>query len=213
MLDWFSCIPAWPIAFSGACIVLLSLATSSTWLRHIESKIIGMRDKREELKNQYDSCVEELKRSDTHHLHAALFVGQLGLIQKVMSERQSTVAVSDYGFFLSRIRDGQLQDVLCAMTAAGLEHHTELPVDLQDLSDRIIEGDLEASNELYRRRNSLVGQAGEYSYQLQDQGKILANRVARLQARERFVRSVSVTLNLFGLILVMMTHLPIWKVS
>ena len=212
MLDWFSCIPAWSVAFTGAFIVLLSLATSSIWLRHIESRIIRMGDKREKLQSSFSSCIEQLKRSDTHHLHAAVFLSQLGLIQQRTREDRPTSREFDLSFIFRQIGDNQLQSVLCAMTAAGMELPIELPENLCDLSDRINGGDLEASNEMNRRRNELVGQAVEYSNHLQDDRKRLSGCTAHLEARARLVRSFSVTLNLFGLILVMTTHLPIWKV-
>ena len=88
-----------------------------------------MGDKREGLQSSFSSYVEQLKRSDTHHIHAAVFLSQLGLIQQRTREDRPTNPEFDMSFIFRQIGDNQLQSVLCAMTATGMELPIELPED------------------------------------------------------------------------------------
>ena len=67
-----------------------------------------MSEEREDLQNRFVSHIDQLKRSDTHQMHAALFISQLGLLEQLGRAFTSFNHVSNISFFLQQISYNQL---------------------------------------------------------------------------------------------------------
>lgn len=165
-----------------------------------------MREKRERFREKIQGRLDNLKRSDLHHMQAALLVSQLSLC----ASRELTV--QSQNFTLQQIGVEEGQAVLCGMVAAGLEMPDKsLPSALETSISLIRDGDSSSFDELNTRRNDLIKKAVESIKIIQEEIRTLHCNIQALELRERHIRFISIGFNVLGLIVVMMKDLPIWK--
>ena len=197
-------IPAWFVGFSGAALVLLSIAISSIRSAKIDAEIKKKRIASLDLGKKIDGRLDSFIRGNAQSISAEMLFGLF------LSPIQSMQASA---FLRERISKNLGEVYLTMMLAAG----QDLPKDdtpLEELScfqKRISRGDLTAFRELNGAIDGLRFKAKDALSELNKTRGKREREIASLEAKEKRVRHLATGLNLLGLIIVMLKDLPVWK--
>ena len=193
-------IPAWVIGLSGALIVLLSTAIGSQWWWTLDAKIQGMQKDRAELGSKITELWDSHKLADARSASADQFLGLLLIGGEGTQD-----------FFLKQINIHLRGSLLAMMAATGKSVPDEPPPEVQQLSVRLLKGDLKAYAKFKSNTDSLRLESQEKINALGKERYQIEEKIKSFESNGKVLQMLSVGLNIFGLILVMLKDLPVWK--
>lgn len=196
----FQFIPSWLVGLTGALLVLLSTGLSSIFWSSLDAEIREKQGNLTKLNKKSDLMWGSHQLGDQREAFSEQLLGMF-LVGKQHPE-----------FFLTASGSHLRGAILAMMTAADeSDDQGILQKEVGDLERRMSAGDLKAYSELKSKMDKLRLQSRDAINALRELRLTLEGSIRSLEAEKEFLRLFSVALNLFGLIIVMLKDLPVWK--
>ncbi len=191
-------VPAWVIGVIGGLVVVISSIVSSYYLTSIDSKISDNRKMVAQIERSTSRLWDSHQLADNRSTAADQFVGQY-LMAKTNKE-----------FYLVQAGHNLRGSVLAMYAATELDVPDEPPKQIMEFERKMGEGDLSAYSSLKQLIDTLRLQSMKAINNLKIERDKLVEKNENLNSKQEFIRLIYVSLNIFGLIIVLLKDLPVW---
>jgi hypothetical protein len=191
-------IPAWFIGVIGGMIVIISSIVSSYFWTINDSNINDNKKQITQLEQKTSRLWDSHQLADSRSTIADHFVGQY------------LMAKENKGFYLSKAGHNLRGAVLAMYAATELDVPNQPPEEIMVFEKKLEQGDLSAYSSLMKLIDSLRLQSMQSINKLKNNRTKLAEENQILDSKREFIRLVYVSLNIFGLIIVLLKDLPVW---
>ena len=193
-------VPSWAVAAAGGLIVTVSVALGPLRLHGLEDAIRNER-----------AGLNELAESNRQHWGTHVLAENLGSSADLMIGFGSQSALVPRSFRLERAGWHLLNAIIAMSSGTGVMDDSELGPDLDGLVERLVAGDLDA----YLEMSSLFDRFRLESaalFEAKGNGIVaVESRLAELERRRDRIRRWQDSMNVVGLVIVLLAGLPIWR--
>ena len=187
-------VPSWSVGLAGALIVLASTALTPLRLHGLEEDIYAERGKISQLIETYQRLWTNHTRADMQASTADILITRVPLHQQPSERAGRHVWAA----------------VLSMSAATGAPNDPELIDHVNELRNRFDAGHLTAYTEMTALLNDLRQESGDALNEQVAQRSVSERRLHALERRYNLNRIWQSSLNVLGLVLVLLKDLPIW---